>query len=78
MVKASNNETSKNLNITAILSFSFKRKLPELARVIEGTREQDIILKDSNYSIFSNMSKMNECGGDPNKRFEFQLTHFLP
>jgi len=64
MVKASNNETSQNIQIKAILSFVFKRKLPETAKVIEGSRSHIIDLSTSNFTIFRNMTSINECEND--------------
>jgi hypothetical protein len=36
MVKASDPATNQNLKIHSILSFTFKRALPETAKVVEG------------------------------------------
>lgn len=38
MAKAADVNNADNLEITAILGFTFKRNLPETAKVIEGDR----------------------------------------
>jgi len=53
------------LEVTAILSFNFKRELPETAKVIEGSRKQVIDLKKM-YSTFVDISKINQCDSNPN------------
>jgi hypothetical protein len=77
MVKASDPATNQNLKIHSILSFSFKRALPETAKVVEGERKFTFNL-DKEYATFENISHMNDCEKDQNKNFELNLKHFLP
>ena len=60
MAKAANQSYSNRLEINAIMSFTFKRKLPETAKVIEGSRNYNINLKKM-YSNFESISHINEC-----------------
>jgi hypothetical protein len=77
MVKASDPATNQNIKIYSKLSFTFKRALPETAKVVEGERLFTFKL-DKDYATFENISHMSDCEKDKDKNFEFNLKHFLP